>query len=1310
MHTPFHRALGFVPGAELGRGRVAVVHRAHDPVSGRAVALKVARDPAAEAALVAEYRTAGDFEHEHLVTPEALVRLADGRVALVLPLIEGERLADVALDPERALVVALGLCRAVAVLHGRGRLHGDLSPDNVLVDAGGARVIDVAGGEAGRIGTPGFIAPEVLAGGAVDARAELYSLGCLLFGVLVGRPVFAVPGARQVHHHLHVAASVPESLPPRVREVLGALLAKAPEERGSADAVLESIAAAAGGDPAVERRAAARAMVGGRGLVGRGSVRARLEGALDALERGWGGTFVVAGPAGSGRRSLGRWLVAAASRRGWVPVVLPVDGAADAAVDDEADDDADAAGERVADRDADRVVAWVAAAETAPRCVLVDGTDADPVALRRALAPVQAAARLAPVLLVALASDGAGAAGLTADAAPAEAEVEAIALGPLEAAERRLLVFDRLGVPPDRPGHRDAPTAAAVADLLGWLDRPGALVAALGGLVDAGLLVRGDGGWTFDRTRPDAATAVVDAASALDALPDDGGDRRRLAALAAWGRPCPPEVLAAIEGAPADLSPPAELTLQSAAGLAPRRPDLARRALAALSTDDRAALYRRAAAIPAPPGDPAAIAWRVHHRVLGGLDAPIADRVAAAEALVRHGRSAAALAVLGDESDRRLAAARAEVLLAQGRVDAARAALGPIDDVETAQAVARLWTRVGRYRALVDEIDPAEIDPTGAAPALRLALASARLWLGELDAAAALATPLADDADAHTATGARHTLATVAWQQGRLAEAEAMVVHALAEAPDDARALRSDLLRTLGGVRIYRGELADAEAPLLEAMQIARDLGRLPELAKSLNNLGILRYQRGDWNGARAAFEQYQLLCGRVGAPVERANVANNLGQLALCLGEPERALLLFDRALALCEAAGYPRLVPVARSNRGAALTRLERFDEAAADFAAAAAGLDAVGGTHDRVELDRRRVELCIAQGDWAHARALAEALYADPVTDEIPVEAAQVRRLLAECAVASGEVEAASAHIDAAIDRFEALDCNHELATARETRARVMVATGKYESAILECRRALLVHRALGARGDAVRTTGLLSEAEEHYRHSTQSVRHAEILLELSMTLGTTRDPEALLRRALEAVCELVDAERGLVALDDGEIVTHGLDWAGPGHALPVSESIVAETRRTGRPVVVQDAIDDGAAWTRTSIALLGLRSILCVPVRRGEAVMGVLYLDSSRLVATDLAAEVELMSSVARLVGVAVENARLFAAEAARAERATVIADAVQRALADLDAAARTLDDPGHDDGQETARTVAHELRALATSLRRTLDAG
>ncbi|MEZ4433637.1 MAG: GAF domain-containing protein [bacterium] len=690
--------------------------------------------------------------------------------------------------------------------------------------------------------------------------------------------------------------------------------------------------------------------------------------------------------------------------------------------------------------------------------------------------------------------------------------------------------------------------------------------------------------------------------------------------------------------------------------------------------------HRWAAALPAAPDDPAAPAWRAHHRALGGLDVPPAERVAAAEALARIGRGAAALAVLGDGDDPPLRAARAEVLLAQGHPDAARAALGPIDGPATAAAVARLWTRAGQYRRLVDELDP-----TDAPPPLRLAIASARLWLGELDAAAALAAPLVADPDPHIANGARHALATVAWQQGRLAEATTLLDDALAATPDDARALRADLLRTLGGVRIYRGALAEAEAPLLESIAIAEALGRLPELAKGHNNLGILRYQRGDWAGARAAFEQYQLLCGRVGSPVERANVANNLGQLALCLGEPERALTLCDRAIALCEAAGYPRLIPVARSNRGAALTALGRYDEAAADFAAAAAGLDRVGGTQDRVELDRRRVELTIARGDWGAARKLAEALYADPITDEIPVEAAQVRRLLAECAVANGEIEAATAHADAAVERFEALECTHELATARETRARVMVATGKFESAILECRRALLVHRALGARGDADRTTGLLSEAEEHYRHSTQSVRHAEILLELSMTLGATHDPEALLRRALEAVAELVDAERGLIALDAGEIVTHGLDHQGPGHPLPVSESIVAETRRTGRAVVVQDAIDDGVAWTRTSIALLGLRSILCVPVRRGDAIMGVLYLDSSRLVATDLAAEVELMSSVARLIGVAVENARLLAARAP--------------AIARIEAQARALEaDPA------AAPRVAAALREIAAALR------
>lgn len=1251
---PDAQAVGYAIGPLIGEGRTAVVHRGRDPLDGDAVAIKIARGPADEDALVAQYAAAGEVTHPHLVSPRALVRLPDGRLAQVMPLVEGNRLAD-ALPLDEPFTIARQICEAIAVLHGRGRLHGDLSPDNVLIDGGAARVIDVAsGGSTRRIGTAGFIAPEVLGGAPLDRAAELYALGCVLFEVFFARPVFTVSSARLVHAHLHEPAQIPETLAPRVREVLSALLAKSPPQRpGSAEAMLEALVEVAGDDRSAARRRLGRAMVDGGPLAGQDRACEALTRALDSLERGWGHIVAVEGPPGSGHRTLARWLVAEASRRGRVPVELPVS--------EVRDDDPSTLGARIA--------GWVEAARHAPRCVLIDGREADPIALARTRAPLAAAARLAPLLLVVFGDAGEGA--------------EQIAIEPLTATTRRALVAERLD--------GDDEIAGTLGEWMAELDRPAAVDEALTGLIEAGILVRVEGQWSLDRTRVDAATPVIDAAGAYTGVPRDPAARDALATLAAWGRPLPRDVLAELTGAPL----PDALIVDHTDGVVPRQWGVARRAFEALDPETRAALHRRLAALDGLGDGPLDRAWNTYQRVRGGLDASTPDRVAAAEHLAAAGQSRAALAVVeGDAAE--LVEARAAVLLAQGQVDEARAALGPVT-AETPPsrvlAIARLLARAGRYRAL-----DAEIDPTDGPPDVQLAVASARLWLGRLDEAAALARPLEDAPDPRIACRATHIHATVRWQQGALDEVVQRLTRGLERLPPDQPALRAELLRTLGAVHLHRGAYAEAEPALVEAVATIRASGQVPELAKALNNLGLLRYQRGDWQGSRQALEEYEILCGRIGSPIELANVANNLAQLTLKLGEPERALPLLDRSIALAVEAGYDRMIPVARSNRGAALTRLGRYDEAEQDFEVARAGLTDEGAISDRVELDRRRIELAVARGDYSRARAVAEVLVNDPRTEDVPVEAAQVRRLLAEVAIAEGDVADASVHVEAAIARFEALDCTHELAVARETRARVMVASGQFESAILECRRALMVHRALGARDDAHRTTGLLDEAEEHYRHSAQSVRHAEILLELSMTLGQTRDPQAVLRRALEAVCDLIDAERGLVALYDGdtlsEVVTHGIRWAGPGHPLPVSESVVAEARETGRPVVVQDAIDDGVAWTRTSIALLGLRSLLCVPVRRGDETLGVLYLDSSRLVATDLAAETALMTSVARLIGVAVENARLFTTEARRAAwHARVIGD-VQHGLGEIEAA---LDAPG--EPRAAIAAVIARLRAM-----------
>ncbi len=219
---------------------------------------------------------------------------------------------------EVALELTAEVARALAFLHGEGVVHADLSPRNVILAGGtrpvlidfgtalsvraGASAREVAQEEGLVAGTPAYMAPERLAGESLDARCDLYSLGCILFELLSGAPPLP-PGARQSLSGAEIARRLP-GLPPEIQRLLGRLLEHAPEDRlGRAIEVVLIIERALGRDPdprLLPRPPLHRPRLQGRTAEVR-ALAARIE-ALAGQDRG--GRVFVSGESGIGKTRL----------------------------------------------------------------------------------------------------------------------------------------------------------------------------------------------------------------------------------------------------------------------------------------------------------------------------------------------------------------------------------------------------------------------------------------------------------------------------------------------------------------------------------------------------------------------------------------------------------------------------------------------------------------------------------------------------------------------------------------------------------------------------------------------------------------------------------------------------------------------------------------------------------------------------------------------------------------------------------------------------------------------------------------------
>ncbi|MGH7713363.1 MAG: protein kinase domain-containing protein [Gemmatimonadaceae bacterium] len=242
----------------LGEGGMATVYRATDLRHNRAVAIKVLRPELSQAIgsdrFLREIEIAAGLQHPRIV-PVYDSGEADGLLYFVMPVVEGETLRD-RLSREKqlpvvdALRIAREVANALAYAHARGIVHRDIKPENILLfggesivaDFGIARAFDAAGGTrltmtGMSIGTPAYMSPEQAAGDpSADARSDIYSLGCLLYEMLVGQPPFTGPTAESVVRQ-HMAAAVPQvalirpSATISMERAIARALAKSPADR-----------------------------------------------------------------------------------------------------------------------------------------------------------------------------------------------------------------------------------------------------------------------------------------------------------------------------------------------------------------------------------------------------------------------------------------------------------------------------------------------------------------------------------------------------------------------------------------------------------------------------------------------------------------------------------------------------------------------------------------------------------------------------------------------------------------------------------------------------------------------------------------------------------------------------------------------------------------------------------------------------------------------------------------------------------------------------------------------------------------------
>ena len=243
---------------ELGRGGMASVFLAHDSRHNREVAIKVLRPELSSSMgperFEREIRLAAKLSHPNIL-PLYDSGSADGLLYYVMPYVSGQSLAarlsrEVQLPIPEAVDITRQVAAALAHAHQAGFVHRDIKPDNILLDGDRALVADfgIARALTGddnqkltetglSIGTPTYMSPEQCADSTrLDGRTDIYSLGCVLYHMLIGEPPFTGPSAQAVlvRHSIERVPNmraVRDTIPASLELVVNKAMAKTPADR-----------------------------------------------------------------------------------------------------------------------------------------------------------------------------------------------------------------------------------------------------------------------------------------------------------------------------------------------------------------------------------------------------------------------------------------------------------------------------------------------------------------------------------------------------------------------------------------------------------------------------------------------------------------------------------------------------------------------------------------------------------------------------------------------------------------------------------------------------------------------------------------------------------------------------------------------------------------------------------------------------------------------------------------------------------------------------------------------------------------------
>jgi len=435
-----------------------------------------------------------------------------------------------------------------------------------------------------------------------------------------------------------------------------------------------------------------------------------------------------------------------------------------------------------------------------------------------------------------------------------------------------------------------------------------------------------------------------------------------------------------------------------------------------------------------------------------------------------------------------------------------------------------------------------------------------------------------------------------------------------------------------------------------QSQLIKERIGDLDGLSLTLNNMGIIYMHQGVWEEARRNQEKALEIRKKLKDRYGLAGSWDNLGDLARLRGRWKEAAQHYRQALEIRQKIGDQTGLCYSQLNLGCLHLDQDHVQQAQKHLTKSWTCFEERKDLVGRMHTDAALSELWLTRGALDKARQHVEQALSQASRGGNLLVQAQARRVLGMVEMLSGDEPAAERCLLQSIENAQTLKARFELAKTHFYLGLVKQKGASPRQAIRHYREALLIFQKLGVRR-------YMSKIEEQLHKLETTLEHQEsselfTLYTMSQILNSLRDVDVLLEKVLDLAIELLHAERGAVILykeeqDDFEMkIARSMEKQTLSDALQISRSTVKSVTRDGKPMVVDNAMQDKKFNQWQSVTMYNIMSILCVPLSIKGKLIGTIYLDNRTVPGIFSSRDVSFLESFSNLTALAIENARMY----------------------------------------------------------------